>query len=109
MNLNIRLSIEGRLIVGLLLVGALAFGTQNDDLKDPSNVRLRLMNLIPIGVIAFLSALLVQTFLRRFDIVEFLVIMAIVGVLAGILMPVVKPDHSRRNWLASAVRPMPAE
>ena len=97
MGLRRGLSLGWRLVVGLLLAGALVFVTRFIDWQSPRNAFLRPISLPVIGLIALLSALLIQSFSRRFNVFEVLVNTAIVFVLGCLLLPSVIPDHSRRS------------
>src|SRR5438034_2307730 len=97
MRLSRGLSLGCRLIAGLLLAGALVFVTRFIDWQSPSNAFLRPLGFPMIGLVALLSALLIQSFSRRFNVLEVLVNTAIVFVLGCLLIPPVIPDHSRRR------------
>jgi cytochrome bd-type quinol oxidase subunit 2 len=102
MGLSRRLSLGGRLILGLLLTGALVYVTHLD-LQDPSKAWLRPFVLYLLGLISILSALLIQSFARRFNVFEVLVNTAIVLVLGCLLFPPMIPDHSRRKNRAAPI------
>ena len=91
------LSLGWRIIVGLILAVGLVFVTRFIDWQSPSNAYLR-PTLFPVfGLISLLSAILMQSFTRRFNVFEVLVITGIVFVLGCLLCPPVIPDHSRRS------------
>jgi hypothetical protein len=91
------ISLGWRLVVGLLLAGALVVVTRFIDWQSPRNAFLRPLGFPLIGLVALLSALLIQSFSRRFNLLEVLVSTAIVFVLGCLLLPPVIPDHSRRT------------
>jgi hypothetical protein len=97
MGLRPGLSLAWRLVVGVLLAGALVFVTQFIDWQSSSNAFLRPLSFPMIALIAILSALLIQSFSRRFSVVEVLVNTAIVFAIACLLFPPVAVDHSRRR------------
>src|SRR4051812_39878170 len=86
MKLSRVFSIGGRLIAALILVWALVFVT-HFDWQNPSNAWLRPISLYLVGLLAFLSALLIQSFSKKLSIIEFVINMAIVFVLGCLLFP----------------------
>jgi hypothetical protein len=100
------LSLGWRLVVGLLLAGALVFVTRFIDWQSPRNAFLRPFGFPLMGLIALLSSLLIQSFSRRFNLFEVLVNMATLFVLGCLLLPPVIPDHSRRNKRTSPTGPV---
>ncbi len=107
MRLSRGLSLGWRLGIGLVLAGALFFVTRYVDWQSPTDARLGPLGMPLLGLIAILSALLIQSFSRRFNVFEVFVNTAIVFVLGCLLLPPVVPDHSRLgNQPASAVRPV---
>jgi hypothetical protein len=97
MALKRLLSLGWRLVVGLLLAGALVFVTRLIDWQSPRNFFFRPLFFPLTGLIALLSSLLIQSFSRRFNLFEVFVNTAIIFVLGCLLLPAVIPDHSRRN------------
>jgi hypothetical protein len=91
------LSLGWRVVVGLLLAGALVFVTQFIGWQSPRNAFLRPLGFPLMGLISLLSALLIQSFSRRFNLFEVLVNMVVVFVLGCLLLPPVITDHSRRS------------
>jgi cytochrome bd-type quinol oxidase subunit 2 len=106
MGLRRGLSLAWRLLVGLLLAGALVYVTRFIDWQSPRNAFLRPLGFPMIGLIALLSALLIQSFSQRFHVFEVLVNASIVFVLGCLLLPPVIPDHSRRRERATTLKPV---
>jgi hypothetical protein len=97
------LAIGWRLAVGLLLAGPLVFVTRYVDWQSPTADSLRPFVFYVLGLIAFLSALLIQSFSWRFNVFDVAVNTAVICVLGCLMFPSVSTDHSHRS-----VRPAPA-
>lgn len=102
MSLSRGLSLGARLILGLLLAGALVHVTHLD-FQDPGNAWRRPFIFPLLGLISIFSALLIQSFCRRFNIFEVLVSMVFVFLLGCLMFPPVFADHSRRNHRVAPV------
>ncbi len=99
------LALGWRLAAGLLLAGALVFVTGYVDWQSPATDRLRPFVFYVLGLIAFLSALVIQSFSRRFSVFEVAVNTTIIFVLGCLLFPSVSGHSHRRVRPAAIPRP----
>jgi low temperature requirement protein LtrA len=86
----------------MLLTAILVFVTRFIDWQSPTNDSLHPLLLPTMGLIALLSALLIQSFSRRFNVFEVIATTIIVFWLGCVLLPPVIPGHSPRSGLTPA-------